>query len=71
MRVVVNDISVVDIDEALGHLRLKLQDRYGNRLTHKQREFYLESVNDLLDARLELTGGNRGSKVCTANAITT
>jgi len=71
MRVVVNDISVVDIDEALGHLRLKLQDKYGNRLTHKQREFYLESVNDLLDARLEITGGNRGSKVCTTSTITT
>jgi hypothetical protein len=71
MQVVANDLTVVDIDEALGHLRLKLQDRYGNRLTHKQREFYLESVDDLLDARLELTGGNRGSKVCTINAIIT
>ena len=69
MQVIVNDLTVVDIDEALAHLRLKLQDRYGNRLTHKQREFYLESVNDLLDARLELTGGDRGSKISTFTAI--
>ena len=58
MQVVASDLTVAEIDEALGHLRLKLQDRYGNRLTHSQREFYLESVNDLLDARLQLTAHN-------------
>ena len=59
MQVVIDDLTVADIDEALGHLRLKLQDRYQNRLTYQQREFYLSSVNDLLDARLTITGGNR------------
>jgi hypothetical protein len=59
MQVIVNDLTVVDIDEALAHLRLKLQDRYGNRLTQKQRDFYLESVNDLLDARIQLMGSNQ------------
>lgn len=54
MQIVKADLTVTEIDEALGYLRLKLQDRYGNRLTHQQRAFYLESVNDLLDARLSL-----------------
>ena len=51
---VIDDLTVNDIDEALSHLRLKLQDRYGNRLTFNQREFYLEQVDDLLDARIQL-----------------
>lgn len=59
MQIVINELTINDIDEALAHLRLKIQDRYGNRLTHKQREFYLESINDLLDARLELTESNQ------------
>ena len=55
MQIVASEITLEDIDEALGHLRLKLQDRYGNRLTYNQRQFYLEQVNDLLDARNELS----------------
>jgi hypothetical protein len=54
MQVVKADLTVNEIDEALGYLRLKLQDRYGNRLTHQQRSFYLESINDLLDARIAM-----------------
>lgn len=54
MLIVKGDLTIKEIDEALGYLRLKLQDRYGNRLTHQQRNFYLESINDLLDARLEI-----------------
>jgi hypothetical protein len=57
MQVVKADLTVKEIDEALGYLRLKLQDRYGNRLTHQQRQFYLESVNDLLDARNAMSDG--------------
>lgn len=51
MLIVASDLTIAEIDEALGYLRLKLEDRYGNRLTYQQREFYLSSVNDLLDAR--------------------
>ena len=54
MQVVIDDLTVHDIDEALCHLRTKLQDRYGNRLTYHQRQFYLGQVDDLLDARIEL-----------------
>jgi len=56
MQVVATDLTVEEIDEALGYLCVKLQDRYGNRLTYQQRQFYLESVNDLLDARLKISG---------------
>lgn len=60
MQIVASEVTLEDIDEALGHLRLKLQDRYGNRLTHQQKEFYLEQVNDLLDARNEIRGHSEG-----------
>jgi Txe/YoeB family toxin of Txe-Axe toxin-antitoxin module len=58
MQIVANDVTLEEIDEALDHLRLKLQDRYGNRLTHQQRQLYLESVNDLLDARIAMKAQN-------------
>ena len=51
MQITLEEITIADIDEALAHLRDKLQDRYGNRLTYQQRQFYLSSVDDLLDAR--------------------
>jgi len=49
------EATLDEIDEALAHLRERLQDRYGNRLTYQQRQLYLSSVDDLLDARLALT----------------
>jgi hypothetical protein len=54
---IVADVEVVtieEIDEALAHLRELLQDRYGNRLTHQKRTLLLSSLDDLLDARLQL-----------------
>jgi len=51
MQIALEEVTIAEIDEALAHLRDKLQDKYGNRLTHQQREFYLSSVDDLLDAR--------------------
>jgi len=59
MQIALEEVTIADIDEALAHLRDKLQDRYGNRLTYQQKQFYLSSVDDLLDARNSLTGGNR------------
>ena len=54
---IVADVEVVtieEIDEALDHLRELLKDRYGNRLTHQKRVLLLASLDDLLDARLQL-----------------
>ena len=59
MIITIDDVTLADIDEALKNYREKLQDRYENRLTYHQREAYLSKVDDLLDARLSLTGGNR------------
>lgn len=54
MRIPLDDLTLEDIDEALSYLQLKLQDRYGNRLTYHQRLQYIQQVDELLDARLEL-----------------
>lgn len=59
MIITIEDVTLEDIDEALKNYREKLQDRYGNRLTYHQRQAYLGKVDDLLDARLKITGGNR------------
>lgn len=52
------EATLAEIDEALAHLRERLQDRYGNRLTHQQKQLFLSSVDDLLDARLALIQNN-------------
>jgi hypothetical protein len=45
--------SLAELDEAISYLYAKLKDdRYGNRLTYQQREFYRSSIDDLLDARI-------------------
>jgi len=54
MQIPLDDLTLEDIDEALSYLQLKLQDRYGNRLTYTQRTQYIQQVDELLDARLEL-----------------
>jgi hypothetical protein len=59
MIVINEEITLADIDEALSFFRDKIEDRYGNRITWKQKELYWESINELLDARNTLTGGNR------------
>lgn len=47
-------VSIEEIDEALAHVREMLQDRYGNRLSHQKKTLLLASIDDLLDARLQL-----------------
>ena len=61
MIIAIEEVTIADIDEALDNLRDRLQDRYGNRLTYHQRQLYLSSVDDLLDARLALTDGIHGT----------
>jgi len=55
MIVVDGEVTVAEIDEALSNIRDMLVDRYGNRLSHQKKELLLSSVDDLLDARLNLT----------------
>jgi hypothetical protein len=49
------ELTLADLDEALSYLREKIQDRYGNRLRANERQVYLDSIDDLLDARNALT----------------
>jgi hypothetical protein len=55
MIVIEGDVTVAEIDEALRNIREMLVDRYGNRLSHQKKELILSSIDDLLDARLNLT----------------
>jgi hypothetical protein len=55
MIVIDGEVTVAEIDEALSNIRDMLVDRYGNRLSHQKKELLLSSVDDLLDARLNLT----------------
>jgi hypothetical protein len=55
MLIVTEEITLAEIDEALFHMRDKVTDRYGNRLTYKQKQVYWASIDDLLEARLNLT----------------
>ena len=55
MLIVTEEITLAEIDEALFNMRDKVTDRYGNRLTYKQKELYWASIDDLLEARLNLT----------------
>jgi hypothetical protein len=58
---ITEDVSLADLDEALGHIREQLQDRYGNRLNWKTKEILIESLDDLLDYRLMLMKGENGN----------
>ena len=50
-----DEITLDDIDEAIVNIKALLVDKYGNRLTYHQRELLKSSIDDLLDARLNLT----------------
>lgn len=54
--VITEDISLADIDEAIRHTYAMLKtDQYGNRMTWQKRAILQSSLDDLLDARLNLT----------------
>jgi hypothetical protein len=63
----VGPVTIEEVDEALDFARTMLIDRYGNRLNHQTKKLLLESIDDLLDFRLQLqadqdTGGQHGSQ---------
>jgi hypothetical protein len=57
--VVTEEVTLADIDEAMKHIQLLLAD---TRLAPRRRNILLESLDDLLDARLELGGSHGNSK---------
>jgi len=49
------EVTVLDLDEALAHFAAQLKiDEYGERMNWRKKEILLSSIDDLLDARLEL-----------------
>lgn len=54
--VVEEDLTLSEIDEALAHASKMLKiDEYGNRMDWRKRELLSASIDDLLDARLQLS----------------
>lgn len=50
------DLTIEEIDEAIAHVNKMLKtDVYGNRMDWRKRELLSASIDDLLDARLQLS----------------
>jgi hypothetical protein len=50
-----DEITIEDIDETIKHINEMLKtDEYGNRMDWRKKEMLLLSIDDLLDARLNL-----------------
>lgn len=57
---ITDDVTIEDIDEAIRHIFEMLKtDEYGNRMTWRKKEILQNSIDDLLDARLRLTQGEK------------
>lgn len=53
--VVTDEVSIAELDEAIAHLYRALKtDEFGNRMDWRKKQFLEESIDDLLDARIEL-----------------
>jgi hypothetical protein len=53
--VITEDISIADIDEAIRYTYAMLKtDEAGNRMNWRKKEMLESSIDDLLDARLNL-----------------
>lgn len=55
MIVIEEEVTLEQIDECLSHVYAMLKtDEYGNRMDWRKKEMLLMSIDDLLDARLNL-----------------
>jgi hypothetical protein len=53
--VITDEVTVADIDETIAYVRqLMLTDTYGNRMDWKKKEDLQISIDELLDARINL-----------------
>lgn len=63
MLIIDEEITLAEIDEAIGHINTMLKiDEYGNRMTYQRKQFLEGSLDDLLDARLEVMRGKQSSE---------
>lgn len=52
---ITQEVTIEDIDEAISHVAEMLKkDEYGNRMNWRKKEILQMSLDDLLDARLNL-----------------
>jgi hypothetical protein len=52
---IADEITIEDIDETIKHINEMLKtDEYGNRMDWRKKEMLQMSIDDLLDARLNL-----------------
>jgi hypothetical protein len=57
---ITEEVTVADIDEAIKHIYKMLKtDEYGNRMDWRKKEMLQASLDDLLDARLSLSKGEK------------
>lgn len=50
------DLTIAEIDEAIAHVNQMLKtDEFGNRMDWRKRELLSASIDDLLDARLQMS----------------
>lgn len=55
---ITQEVTIEDIDEAISHVAEMLhKDEYGNRMNWRKKEILQMSLDDLLDARLNLMKG--------------
>lgn len=53
MVIVSNEVTIEELDEAIGYLNERLKiDQYGNRMDWRKRQTIQDSIDDLLDERL-------------------
>jgi len=53
--VITEEVSIAELDEAITNLYEQLKtDEYGNRMDWRRRQLLESSIDDLLDARLEV-----------------
>ena len=52
---ITSEVTLDDIDETISHINEMLKtDEFGNRMTGRKKEMLQLSIDDLLDARLNL-----------------
>ena len=55
MLIIEKEVTIPELDEALTFIWKKVKtDEYGNRMDWRKKELLLTSIDDLLDARIEL-----------------
>tara|TARA_R110000868_G_scaffold73093_4_gene212371 strand:- start:4819 stop:5037 length:219 start_codon:yes stop_codon:yes gene_type:complete len=58
--VITEEVTLADIDETIKHVHEMLRtDKYGNRMDWRKKETLLMSLDDLLDARINLVKTGR------------